>query len=93
MRLVKRRLHGLVTPRELSNGELIGLVVGQTQILGAATQVVLGLLELLNSGIDLLDCRLELLARQVVVAREAVLELFHLGFEVRDVDILLFVLR
>ena len=37
-RLVKRRLHGLVAPGELTNGKLVGLVVGQTQIvLGTAT--------------------------------------------------------
>ena len=67
--------------------------MGQAQVLGTATQVVLGLLKLLNSGIDFLDCRLKLLARQVVVARETILELFHLGFEVRHIDVLLFVLR
>ena len=36
---------------------------------------------------------MELAARDLVVAAEVVLELFHLGFEVCDVDILLFVLR
>ena len=92
-RFVKCRLHGLVAPRELANGKFIGLVVGQAQVLGATAQIVLGLLELLNGGIDFLDRRFELLARQVVVAREAILELLHLGFEVRDVNVLLLVLR
>ena len=36
---------------------------------------------------------MELAARDLVVATEIILELLHLGFEVRDVDILLFVLR
>ena len=67
--------------------------MGQAQVLGAAAQVVLGLLELFDGSINLLDGRFKLLARQVIVARETVLELFHLRFEVRDVDILLLVLR
>ena len=46
-----------------------------------------------NRLIDLIDRRLELAARDLVVAAEIILELFHLGFEVRDVDILLLVLR
>lgn len=36
---------------------------------------------------------MELAARDLVVAAEIVLELLHLGFEVRDIDILLLVLR
>ena len=67
--------------------------MGQAQVLGAATQVVFGLLELFDGSVDLLDGRFELFARQVVVARETILELFHLGFEVRHIDVLLFVLR
>ena len=46
-----------------------------------------------NRLVDLIDCRLELATRDLAVAAEIVLELFHLGFEVRDVDILLLVLR
>ena len=46
-----------------------------------------------NRLVDLIDCCLELAARNLVVAAEIILELFHLGFEVRNVDILLFVLR
>ena len=46
-----------------------------------------------NRLVDLINRRLELAARDLVVATEIILELFHLGFEVRDVDILLFVLR
>ena len=46
-----------------------------------------------NRLVDLINRRLELAARDLVVATEIILELLHLGFEVRDVDILLFVLR
>ena len=46
-----------------------------------------------NRLVDLINRRLELAARDLVVATEIILELFHLGFEVRNVDILLFVLR
>ena len=46
-----------------------------------------------NRLVDLIDCRLELATRNLVVAAEIILELFHLGFEVRNVDVLLLVFR
>ena len=67
-RLVEGCLHGLVAPGELADRQFIRLVVGQAQVLGTAAQIVLGLLELFDGSIDLLDRRFELLARQVVVA-------------------------
>ena len=46
-----------------------------------------------NRLVNLIDRRLELAARDLVVAAKVVLELLHLGLEVRDIDVLLLVLR
>ena len=47
------------------DGEALGLVVRQAQVVLARDQIVLDLLQVLDGGVDLIDGRLELAARCV----------------------------
>ena len=87
--LVEQGLHGGVLAGKFLYGEILGLVVSQTQVTFASQQVLLDLLQMVDGLVYLVDGLREALAGEPVVAAELVLEVGQLVLEVRHVDVLL----
>src|SRR4051812_47893199 len=73
------RLHGLVAPGELLDGEASRLVVGEPEVVLRAQQTLLHLLQAIDGGVDVLDGGVELALGEVVVPAEARLEVVKFG--------------
>lgn len=85
---VKLGFHRGVATGEPFDGEVVGLVVGQAQVVFGADEGVLDLLEMGNGLVYLVDRGLELLAGEAIVAAEGVFESQELVFKVGDIHAL-----
>lgn len=85
---VKLSFHRGVAAGEPFDGEVVGLVVGQAQVVFGADKGVLDLLEMGNGLVDLIDGGLELLAGEAIVAAKGVLESQKLVLKVGDIHAL-----
>ena len=80
--------HRFVALGELLDGEGVGLVVRQAEVVFGADQGVLDLLQVRDGLVDFVDGGLELLAGQTVIAAEGLLEGIQLAFEMGHVHAL-----
>ena len=80
--------HGGVSAGQLLDRNVLGLVVGEAQIVVSTNQGVFGFLQGKNRLVDLIDGGLEAAAGEIGVAGEVVLEGFQLILEIGDVDVL-----
>lgn len=80
--------HGGVAASEALNSEVLGLVVGEAEVVFGREKSVFGLLEVVDGLVDFVNGGFELAAGEVIVAGEAVLERSDFGFKVGDVEVL-----
>ena len=80
--------HRFVALGEFLDGEGVGLVVRQAEVVFGADQGVLDLLQVRDGLVDFVDGGLELLAGQTVIAAEGLLERIQLAFEMGHVHAL-----
>ena len=76
--LVELSFHGGVLVGQPADGEFLGLVVGQAQVILGTQEIGLGLLQEVYRLVDVLDSLLELLTGQTVVSAELLLKSFSL---------------
>ena len=87
--LLELLFHRGIATGKLLDGEVVGLVVGQTEVVLGAEKIILDFLEKLDGVINLFDGLLELLAGETVIPSESILEGLKLFLEVCDIDALL----
>ena len=75
-------LHGGVLSGQFFDGDILGFVVGQPQIVDGLQQAFFGLLKVVDGLVDVLDGILKLSGRQIVVPSKASLEGVQLILEV-----------
>ena len=74
IQLVEFGFHGGVTAGEFFDGDVLSLVVGETEVAVGAEEGVFGLLQVGDRLVDFIDRGLELFAGEVVVAGKPGLE-------------------
>jgi len=77
-----------LVPKGIIKGEMVSLVVGETEVAVGAEEGVFGLLQMGDRLVDFVDSGLELFAGEVVVAGEAGFKGVQFLFKVGDVDAL-----
>ena len=85
--------HCEVTLSQFLDCQVIGFVVGKTEISFRTEQRVLGLLKMVDGFVDLINGCLKFLGCQFIIPGEASLERLELVLEVRDINVLFFYQR
>ena len=80
--------HRRVAFGQFFNGYVLCFIIGMSKVFISTKQRFFGFLKMVNGIVDLLNSRLELLGCQFVIAGEATLEPFKLVLEVRDINVL-----
>ena len=91
LRLIQLRKllrHGRVVPGQALDGQVLGLVVGKTQIVFRGKQGFFGLLQMVDSLVDFLDGFLEFLAGKPVIAGKLILKVVEVLLKMGDVQVL-----
>ena len=80
--------HRGVAPCELLDRQIIGLVVGQAQIVGGLVQRFLGFFQVLDRIVNAFDGLFKAFGGQAPIAPKRRLEFVEVGFKLRDVHVL-----
>ncbi len=86
--LCKLGRHRRVAPCELLDRQVVGLVVGQAQIVGRLVQRFLGFFQVLDRFVNAPNSFFKALRGQARIAAKRRLEFVQLGFELGDVHVL-----
>ena len=88
MEFLEFLFHGGVVPCQFLDGQVIGFVGCQAQLIFRLCQRVFYFFQMLDGLVDFIDRLFEALACLVIIIRDPFFEIVHFVFKIGDIDVL-----